>query len=87
MNRSGRLDQSELDFPAVFGQRWPCATDRLMSVTGGMLPIAAQGTNLVVVSTPSLAFCLRAGKAHEPVCVQAFRAQLPVERLHEPKLR
>ena len=34
---------------------------------------------LVIVSTPSLAFSLRVVEAHEPVCVQAFGAELAGE--------
>ena len=40
-------------------------------------------TNLVVVSTPSLAFCARLVEAQEPVCVQAFDPELAVEGFDE----
>ena len=43
MNRSPTLDQSELDFSNYFGQGRPFAADRLMSVIGGLLPIALWG--------------------------------------------
>ena len=38
---------------------------------------------LVVVSTPSLAFSPRVVEVHEPVCVQAFRAELAIEGFDE----
>src|SRR5258708_35563288 len=43
----------------------------------------AMRTNLIVVSTPSLAFCSRLVEAQEPVCIQAFPPELAVEGLDE----
>jgi hypothetical protein len=47
----------------------------------------AVGSDLVVVSTPSIQFFAGIGKAHEPVHVQAFRPELAVERLDEAVVR
>ncbi len=41
------------------------------------------GTDLVVVSTPSLQFRPGVGKAHVPVRVQALGSELAVERFDE----
>ena len=41
------------------------------------------GSVLVVVPAPILQFFPGVRSAHEPVCVQTFRAQLTVERLNE----
>src|SRR6056297_2365588 len=43
----------------------------------------AVGSVLVVVSTPILQLFSGIRKAHEPMCVQAFRAELAVEGLDE----
>src|SRR5215210_2135537 len=40
-------------------------------------------THLIVVSTPSLAFCARLVEAHEPVRVQTLRSEFAVERFDE----
>jgi hypothetical protein len=45
------------------------------------LPNPVMGSVLVVVSAPSLQLRARIVKAHEPMCIQAFPAQLAVERL------
>ena len=37
------------------------------------------GTHLIVVSMPSLAFSARFVEASEPICVQAFGAELAIE--------
>ncbi len=56
-----------------------------MSVTGGLFADCAMWTNVVVVSTPSLALLCR--KAHEPLRVEALRTELAVERLDERVVR
>src|SRR4029077_11672473 len=43
----------------------------------------AMRTNLIVVSTPSLAFCARLVEAQEPVCVQPCDQELAVEGFDE----
>ena len=40
-------------------------------------------THLVVVSTPSLAFCAGFVEAQKPIRIQAFRSELAVERFDE----
>lgn len=47
----------------------------------------AVGTILVVVSTPTFQLFTGVGKAHEPMGVQAFRAELAVECFDEPVVR
>ena len=44
-------------------------------------------TNFVVVSAPILHFCPGIVKAHEPVCVQAFRSKLAVKAFDERIVR
>src|SRR5450432_856900 len=41
------------------------------------------GTHLVVVSTPSLAFCTGLVEADEPICIQTFGAEFAVEGFDE----
>ena len=52
-----------------------------MSDIGGLLPMALWGWTLVIVLTPIFYFSPGIIKAHEPVGVQAFAAELAVEGL------
>ena len=83
MNCSPSLDRPAGFFPGGFAQGGPCATDRSMRLDRGFVADRAVWSLLVVVSTPSLAFSPRIVEAHEPVRVQAFGAELAVERFDE----
>lgn len=58
--------------------RWPVYQRYRRLVADG-----AMWSNLIVVSTPSLAFLHGVVEAHEPVLVQALRPELAVERFDE----
>ena len=49
----------------------------------GFIPDRAVRSYRVVVSTPSLQLFSRISEAHEPVLVQAFGPEPPIERLDE----
>jgi hypothetical protein len=51
--------------------------------TRDVVPDCAVGSDLVVVSAPSLQLFAGVGKAHEPMRVQTFRPQPAVEGLDE----
>ena len=77
------LDQAGWEIPAS-------SAARLVGVAGPRMKLArrfaaegAMRTNVVIVSTPSLAFSPSLVEAQEPVGVQALCTELAVERLDE----
>ncbi len=70
-------------FPAVLRSARAICRQPFHELFRGYIADRTVWANFVVVSTPSLAFSGHVVEAHEPVRVQAFHAELPVQALDE----
>ncbi len=79
--------------PAIAGKFWGLGSCRrgcrraFQERNRRLVADRAVGSDLVIVSTPSLHFFARVVKRHEPVGVQALRPELAVEAFDEGVIR